>query len=249
MPEAHRAMYAYANAVMEPWDGPAAIAATDGRWVIAGMDRNGLRPQRYTVTDDGLALRRLGDRAWWCSTNRKIIAQGPRRAGPDDRARSGGGQLLRGPRDQGPAGAANIPTRNGPRTSSSSSRSSARAPSRACSSKDELRRRQVAAGLSVEDLELILHPMVEDGKEAVGSMGDDTPLAVLSDKYRPLSHFFRQNFSQVTNPPIDPLARRTGDEPEDALPQSRQRAGAGREPGRSLRAGKPGDLHRHVSRA
>jgi glutamate synthase (NADPH) large chain len=68
-----------------------------------------------------------------------------------------------------------------------------------------LRRRQVAAGYTVEDLELILHPMVEDGKEAVGSMGDDTPLAVLSDRYRPLSHYFRQNFSQVTNPPIDSL--------------------------------------------
>ena len=71
--------------------------------------------------------------------------------------------------------------------------------------KDALRRRQVAAGYTVEDLELILHPMVEDGKEAVGSMGDDAPLAVLSDRYRPLSHYFRQNFSQVTNPPIDSL--------------------------------------------
>jgi glutamate synthase (NADPH/NADH) large chain len=71
--------------------------------------------------------------------------------------------------------------------------------------KDALRRRQIAAGFTMEDLELILHPMVEDGKEAIGSMGDDTPLAVLSDQYRPLSHYFRQNFSQVTNPPIDPL--------------------------------------------
>jgi glutamate synthase (NADPH/NADH) large chain len=69
----------------------------------------------------------------------------------------------------------------------------------------ELRRRQIAAGYSIEELETILHPMVEDGKEAVGSMGDDTPPAVLSDRYRPLSHFFRQNFSQVTNPPIDSL--------------------------------------------
>jgi len=59
--------------------------------------------------------------------------------------------------------------------------------------------------MNIEDLELILHPMVEEGKEAVGSMGDDTPVAVLSDRYRPLSHFFRQNFSQVTNPPIDSL--------------------------------------------
>ena len=66
-------------------------------------------------------------------------------------------------------------------------------------------RRQLAAGMSLEDIELILAPMVEDAKEAVGSMGDDTPLAVLSERYRPLAHFFRQNFSQVTNPPIDPL--------------------------------------------
>ncbi|MEM9269675.1 MAG: glutamate synthase central domain-containing protein, partial [Pseudomonadota bacterium] len=70
---------------------------------------------------------------------------------------------------------------------------------------DELRRRQVAAGYSMEDLEMILMPMAEDAKEAIGSMGDDTPSAVLSEKYRPLSHYFRQNFSQVTNPPIDSL--------------------------------------------
>jgi len=69
----------------------------------------------------------------------------------------------------------------------------------------ELRQRQIAAGYSIEDLETILAPMVEDAKEAIGSMGDDTPSAVLSEQYRPLSHFFRQNFSQVTNPPIDSL--------------------------------------------
>ena len=70
---------------------------------------------------------------------------------------------------------------------------------------EDLRHKQHSFGISLEDLELILHPMVEDAKEATGSMGDDTPLAVLSDKYRPLYHFFRQNFSQVTNPPIDSL--------------------------------------------
>ena len=70
---------------------------------------------------------------------------------------------------------------------------------------ESLRRRQYTFGISLEDLELILHPMAEDAKEATGSMGDDTPLAVLSDRYRPLYHFFRQNFSQVTNPPIDSL--------------------------------------------
>ena len=70
---------------------------------------------------------------------------------------------------------------------------------------NELRKRQIAAGYSVEELEQILAPMAEDGKEALASMGDDTPSAVLSKQYRPLSHFFRQNFSQVTNPPIDSL--------------------------------------------
>ena len=69
----------------------------------------------------------------------------------------------------------------------------------------DLKKLQHCFGYSLEDLELILHPMAEDAKEATGSMGDDTPLAVLSDKYRPLYHFFRQNFSQVTNPPIDSL--------------------------------------------
>src|SRR5438270_13151966 len=71
--------------------------------------------------------------------------------------------------------------------------------------REEMRRRQLAAGFTMEDLELILHPMVEEAKEAVGSMGDDTPLAVLAEHYRGLHHFFRQNFSQVTNPPIDSL--------------------------------------------
>ena len=69
----------------------------------------------------------------------------------------------------------------------------------------KLRKKMIAAGYTMEELELILHPMVSDAKESTGSMGDDTPIAVLSDKYRPLSHFFRQKFSQVTNPPIDSL--------------------------------------------
>src|SRR6185436_15524034 len=71
--------------------------------------------------------------------------------------------------------------------------------------RSELLRRQAAAGFTLEDVELLLQPMLEEGKEAVGSMGDDAPLAVLSEQTRPLSHYFRQNFSQVTNPPIDSL--------------------------------------------
>jgi len=74
--------------------------------------------------------------------------------------------------------------------------------------KEELRRRQLSVGITMEDLETVLHPMVDEAKEAIGSMGDDSPMAVLSDKYRGLHHFFRQNFSQVTNPPIDSLRER-----------------------------------------
>ena len=69
----------------------------------------------------------------------------------------------------------------------------------------ELARRQSSVGFTLEDFEAVLDPMAVDGKEALGSMGDDSPLAVLSERYRPMSHFFRQNFSQVTNPPIDSL--------------------------------------------
>ena len=82
-------------------------------------------------------------------------------------------------------------------------------------------------GWSLEELELILQPMAADGKEAVGSMGDDTPMAVLSEHYRGLHQFFRQNFSQVTNPPIDSLREAAGDDAEDAARQPRQHPGRG----------------------
>jgi glutamate synthase (NADPH/NADH) large chain len=203
MPEAHRAMYAYANAVMEPWDGPAAICGTDGRWVIAGMDRNGLRPLRYTVTDDGLLC--VGSETGMVVLEEaKIVRKG--RVGP--------GQMLaldltegkfyedreikdrlagEHPYEEWTQNIVELEPIIGP------------GPEPRMFDAAELRRRQIAAGISMEDVELILHPMVADGKEAVGSMGDDTPLAVLSDQYRPLSHYFKQNFSQVTNPPIDSL--------------------------------------------
>ncbi len=203
MPDAHRAMYSYANSVMEPWDGPAAIAATDGRWVIAGMDRNGLRPQRYALTEDGLLF--CGSETGMVVLDEsKIVRKG--RVGPgqmialdlaegifyEDRAIKD--KLANEyPYEEWTKKIVELEPIIGP------------GPERARFERAELRRRQIAAGFSVEDLELILHPMVEDGKEPVGSMGDDAPLAVLSDKYRPLSHFLRQNFSQVTNPPIDSL--------------------------------------------
>ncbi|MCI4662237.1 MAG: glutamate synthase large subunit [Neomegalonema sp.] len=203
MPDAWQAMYAYSNSVMEPWDGPAAIAATDGRWVIGGTDRNGLRPMRFVRTVDGLVI--AGSEVGMVAVDEtNILEKG--RLGPgqmlaidlaearmlhdfevkDELANAQPyaewiekithlDEMIRGERED------------------------------RSYDQDALRQRQLAAGYSIEELEAILHPAVVDAKEAIGSMGDDTPAAVLSDKYRPLSHFFRQNFSQVTNPPIDPL--------------------------------------------
>ena len=204
MPEAHRALYSYCNTVMEPWDGPAAIAASDGRWVLAGMDRNGLRPLRYTISGDGLLV--VGSEAGMVAIpETEIIEKG--RIGP---GRMIAVDLVEGrlyhDRELKDMLAADRPYGEwvGNITELASD-PAADAALPALFEGDELRRRQRGAGYSLEELELILQPMVDDAKEATGSMGDDTPLAVLSRGYRGLHHFFRQQFSQVTNPPIDSL--------------------------------------------
>ncbi|OYX95851.1 MAG: glutamate synthase subunit alpha, partial [Caulobacter sp. 35-67-4] len=199
----HTALYSYCNAVMEPWDGPAALCATDGRWVVAGKDRSGLRPLRVAYTDDGLVI--MGSEAGMCgvaeSRITRKLAIAPGRMIAIDLAEGrlyGEDEIIdelagRHPYTEWLGNMVDLEKEIAP------------GPEPRSYGREELTRRQAAAGFSLEDLEMILAPMVEDGKEAVGSMGDDSPLAVLSEKYRPLSHFFRQNFSQVTNPPIDPL--------------------------------------------
>ncbi|MCH7554915.1 MAG: hypothetical protein IIC08_02820 [Proteobacteria bacterium] len=204
MPEAHRALYSYCNTVMEPWDGPAAIAATDGRWVLAGMDRNGLRPLRYAISTGGLLV--VGSETGMVPLpETEIIEKG--RIGP---GRMIGVDLTEGrlyhDRELKDMLAADKPYGEWVRNITELAHapgSDAALPAQFDG--EALRRRQRAAGYSLEDLELILAPMIEDAKEATGSMGDDTPLAVLSQGYRGLHHFFRQQFSQVTNPPIDSL--------------------------------------------
>ena len=199
--KSHQQLFNFLNSTIEPWDGPAAISATDGKWIIAAQDRNGLRPLRYTVTSEKILF--AGSETGMIQfPNEKIIFNG--RLGP--------GQAIA------------IDLEDGHIYDSKSLKNKISKDYKKYNKQiidldkkfnitkenptyvgDELRRRQFLAGMNIEDLELILHPMVEDIKEAVGSMGDDTPVAVLSDKHRPLSHFFRQNFSQVTNPPIDSL--------------------------------------------
>ncbi|HLT75759.1 MAG TPA: glutamate synthase large subunit [Ferrovibrio sp.] len=203
MPQSHRDLYAYTNAIMEPWDGPAALCATDGRWAVAGMDRNGLRPMRYTVTTDNLLV--VGSETGMVPVpEHKVVKKG--RVGPGEMIavdlKKGRMFLDREIKDrlaaEQPYGewVKNIVTLDKINDAPPASRTYTR---------DELRRHQLAFGLTLEDMELILHPMAEDAKEAIGSMGDDTPIAVLSEQYRGLHHFFRQQFSQVTNPPIDSL--------------------------------------------
>ncbi len=203
MPDSHRAMYAYANAVMEPWDGPAAIAGTDGRWVIGGMDRNGLRPMRYAITDDGLVF--VGSETGMNVLDEPHVIR---------KGRVGPGQMIALDLEEGrfyedraikDKLASDYPYQEWTKNIVELEPIIGPGAEPRHFERDALRVRKLAAGYTMEDLELILHPMVEDGKEPIGSMGDDTPLAVLSDRYRPLSHYFRQNFSQVTNPPIDPL--------------------------------------------
>jgi glutamate synthase (NADPH/NADH) large chain len=207
VPQAHHDMYSYLASMMEPWDGPAALAMTDGRWVVAGMDRNALRPLRTTETADGLLI--VGSETGMVVVpENQIIRKG--QLGP--------GQMMAVDLEQGELFsdraikdkiAAERPYGDWVKGFTTlADLPPAKTDYAPQWERAELLRRQVAAGQTMEDMELILAPMIETAKEAIGSMGDDTPLAVISGKPRLISHFFRQNFSQVTNPPIDSLRER-----------------------------------------
>ncbi|MGH1454827.1 MAG: glutamate synthase large subunit [Paracoccaceae bacterium] len=203
LPEAWRDMYSYCNSVMEPWDGPAALAMTDGRWVCAGLDRNGLRPMRYVVTGDGLVI--AGSEAGMVPINEATVkekgALGPGQMLAVDMKKG----LLFHDTDIKDKLSRALPFGEWVGHINELDEALSKVEEKPLFTGEDLRRRQIAAGYTIEELEQILAPMAEDAKESLASMGDDTPSAVLSTKYRPLSHFFRQNFSQVTNPPIDSL--------------------------------------------
>ena len=203
MDEDKRAFYEYHASLMEPWDGPAAIAFTDGRVVGATLDRNGLRPGRYIVTKDDLVvlaseagvldvpaedIRKKGrlqpGRMFLVDTvQKRIISDAEIKK--NLAARQPYGDWLK---------------------EQQVSLDSLPEPSRVIASNPEtLLRRQRAYGYSEEDLRLLLGPMGARGEEPVGSMGTDTPLACLSDRPQPLFNYFKQLFAQVTNPPIDPI--------------------------------------------
>lgn len=206
IPEKHKALFNYCNSVMSPWDGPAAIVACDGKWAVAGMDRHGLRPMRYSVTADGLLL--LGSETGMVPAgNMDVLEYG--HLGP--------GEILGVNLEEGRIYkdhelkdklASEHPYEKWVKLIEDV-RVAANVEHTAIINEDDIRRRQIAAGHTVEDLEHILLPMVKTAKEAIGSMGDDTPIALLAKHYRGLHQFFRQNFSQVTNPPIDSIREKS----------------------------------------
>ena len=198
--------YDYHAALMEPWDGPAAVVLSDGRVVAAVLDRNGLRPQRYCRTRDGLVV--LGSEAGMVALPEKdIVEKG--RLGPGQILAIDlvAGRLLRDgdikegfarsqPYGRWLAEHLVVPPPLPP------------VPESLIQDEDDLVRRQKAFGYSKEAMDRIFDPMLESGKPPVGSMGNDAPLAVLSRQPQLLYSYFKQRFAQVTNPPIDPLRER-----------------------------------------
>jgi len=201
VPKNHQDLFNFLNSTIEPWDGPAAICATDAKWVLASSDRNGLRPLRYTIASDDLFF--AGSESGMINIpEEKIIEKGKLGPGQIIAIDLKKGKLFK---DKEIKDLIAKDYKKYNKQIIDLEKKISNEDEKPNFVKDDLRKRQYLSGLSIEDLELILHPMAEEGKEASGSMGDDTPVAVLSSHYRPVSHYFRQNFSQVTNPPIDSL--------------------------------------------
>ena len=201
VPKNHQDLFNFLNSTIEPWDGPAAICATDSKWVLAATDRNGLRPLRYSITSDNLFF--AGSESGMINISEdKILSKGKLGPGQIIAIDLKKGKLYK---DKEIKDVIAKDYKKYNKQIIDLEKKISIDNEEPLFSGEELKKRQYLSGLSIEDLELILHPMAEEGKEASGSMGDDTPVAVLSSHFRPVSHYFRQNFSQVTNPPIDSL--------------------------------------------
>jgi len=202
MDERRRAFYEYHAAMLEPWDGPAAMVFTDGRQIGATLDRNGLRPARYIVTDDDLVVMASESGVLPIPENRIV-----------KKWRLQPGKMFLIDLDQG-----RIVDDEELKHQFASAKpyrqwiESVRVKledipvdAAATSFDESLLDRQQAFGYTQEDIKFLLAPMAQAGEEAIGSMGNDSPLAVLSDRSKPLYNYFKQLFAQVTNPPIDPI--------------------------------------------
>ncbi|HXZ51918.1 MAG TPA: glutamate synthase large subunit [Burkholderiales bacterium] len=203
MDPARRAFYEYHAAMMEPWDGPASIAFTDGRQIGATLDRNGLRPSRYIVTDDGLVImasevgvlpvpeERIAKK-WRLQPGKMFLVDLEKGRIIDDKELKDSLASVKPYAEWIERIRIKLDALPAPKEK--------RDPPRAA-----LLDRQQAFGYTQEDVKFLMVPMAEAGHEPVGSMGNDSPLAVLSSKNKTLYHYFKQLFAQVTNPPIDPI--------------------------------------------
>jgi len=205
MDQRRKAFYEYHAAMLEPWDGPASIVFTDGRQIGATLDRNGLRPSRYCVTDDDLVI--MGSesgvlpvpenkivRKWRLQPGKMFLIDLEQGRMIDDE------ELKANLANSKPytQWIENLRIRLDDVVGGGE-------PATAAESAVSLLDRQQAFGYTQEDIKFLLAPMATNGEEGIGSMGNDSPLAVLSDKNKPLYNYFKQLFAQVTNPPIDPI--------------------------------------------
>ncbi|MDR1395090.1 MAG: glutamate synthase subunit alpha, partial [Deltaproteobacteria bacterium] len=198
-----RGFFEYHAGLMEPWDGPAAVVVTDGRKVGAALDRNGLRPARYSLTEDGLLVMASESGALTLE-NSKIVEKGSLRPGQMILAEAGSGRLLKNTEVKSLL-ARRRPYRRWVSENRLDIPGFFTLNPDFTQSLEDLPFRQTLFGYTREDTEIIVAPMAANGQEPNGSMGADIPLAVLDQKPQPLFAFFRQQFAQVTNPPIDPI--------------------------------------------
>jgi glutamate synthase (NADPH/NADH) large chain len=203
MDDARRAFYEFQSSLMEPWDGPAAIAFTDGSLVGATLDRNGLRPARFVVTKDDRVI--LASEAGVIDVpSDQVLRKGRLQPGRMFLVDTDEGKLLEDG-DVKNEIVTRWPYRKWLSRNVFTFEELAPAQEPLPPEPEALARAQRAFGYTDEDLRLLLEPMSETGKEPTGSMGNDAPLAVLSDRAPSLFDYFHQLFAQVTNPPIDPI--------------------------------------------
>jgi glutamate synthase (NADPH/NADH) large chain len=198
-----RAFYEYHAAIMEPWDGPAAIVFTDGRFIGGTLDRNGLRPCRYLVTTDGLVV---------IASEAGVVEFAPEKTSKKGRLQPGNmflvdtveGRIITDNEIKSKI-ARRRPYRRWLEENRIELRGLFDSPKLISSEPEKTLQKMRAFGYTGEELKMILTPMAVNGQEPVGSMGNDTPLAVLSERPKLLFNYFKQLFAQVTNPAIDPL--------------------------------------------
>lgn len=203
MDEERRAFYEYYAAAMEPWDGPAAVAFTDGRQIGATLDRNGLRPARYLVTTDDLVLM-ASEIGVLDIPPEKITRQWRLQPGKMFLIDLEAGRIIDDAELKEDLSKA-VPYREILAKTQFRLEDMEQVEAAAPVSDIPLLDRQQAFGYSQEDLKFFLEPMAGVGEDPIGSMGVDTPISVLSDRSKLLYSYFKQNFAQVTNPPIDPI--------------------------------------------